>query len=133
MKVQLQKNVRLFETDDSDFMLRGQEVKELPSRMLKSKEILYQLYAGKMRVVEGECEINYKNAKLKFSGEHPNLIHGVEFGKTFVRNLDEDTIVFTNEAPKDELAFDLNGDGVVDAKDRSLAGKLLASNEGKNE
>lgn len=35
------------------------------------------------------------------------------------------------EVKEDDVNYDLNGDGVVDAKDRSIAGKVLASSRSK--
>jgi hypothetical protein len=149
-KVQMKSNVRFFESDDSELILRGMEIKELSPRLLRSNDIKNQLHSGKMRVVEGELEFNFKNARVRFSASHPGIMYGMEFEKFFRKNLDMDTIEFVareevpadfpreellvKEQPKEEKSkdeADLNKDGVVDDKDRSLAGRLLSSMRGR--
>ena len=197
-KVKLRDNLRYFETDDSDFIMKAGEVRELPPRMFRSFEIRGALYYGRLKLAGGDCLFGMKNARLYFSALHPDFCFGLEASKFFKRDLDADTITFVKDeevpedvreflkagelpekreapkpapapkdeprkedkkseekpeapkeevpekkeeapeekepsVPKDEPDFDLNKDGKVDDKDRSLAGKLLASKKGKKD
>ncbi|MCK5613486.1 hypothetical protein KAR91_67070 [Candidatus Pacearchaeota archaeon] len=53
----------------------------------------------------------------------------VDDAKKKLREIDESTTITETKPKKD--SFDLNGDGKVDSKDRSLAGKFLASKKGR--
>jgi len=101
MKVQLMKNLRIFEHDDTDFLIQGAEIKELPEKHLRSYSIKHYLFTGKLQVVEGEVLFNMKNSLVFINTE--SLYVKEPSGKYFSKQLPEDAITWLTESqlPKD--------------------------------
>jgi|GEM_PF-5329679 len=100
MKVELRKNLRHFESEDTDFYISANEQRELSEKYLKSYSIKYHLLHGNLKIIEGEAVLNIKHAKVFFSAEEHPWCFGIEFGKLFKKNLDTQQIFWID---KDDL------------------------------
>ena len=111
MKVQLRKNLRMFAHDDTDFIIQGNQIQELPEKHLRSYSIKHYLFTGKLRVVEGDVLLKIKSALVYIS---PKGLYAKEYGKYFVKDLEFDSITWLDDdqVPKDVFAK-LNGEEIV--------------------
>ena len=103
MKVKLRKGQRVFDYDDTDFSLYGEEEKILEDQHLRSYSVKWALLNGQLLPVEGSLTINYKHSKIHFSADTTPYAHGIEFGKLFIRDVEMQTTVW-----KDKDNFPLN-------------------------
>ena len=101
MKVQLMKNLRIFEHDDTDFLIQGDQIKELPDKHLRSYSIKHYLFTGKLQVVEGDVLLHIKNSLVYINTEA--LYCKEPSGKYFSKQFPEDAITWLTEEeiPKD--------------------------------
>ena len=88
MKVKLRENLRYFESDDSDFSISANQIKELQEKTFKSYSIKYHLFSGGLQAVEGEALIIIKHATILFSAELNPFCYGYEFGNFFKKNVE---------------------------------------------
>ncbi len=106
-KVKLGEGKRSYDFDDCNFMIYGEEVKELDEKHLRSYSMKHALFNGVLLVTEGELLINIKHASVLFSFEHPEFCYGLEHKKFFKKDMKMDTIVWVDRDDLPVGVFDL--------------------------
>jgi len=94
VKVQLKKNLRYFDSDDSDFMIQVGEVLELPEKHLRSYSIKHHLFHGLMEIVEGEFVYKFKAGMIYVAKD---TLYCKELDRYFKKDLEYDSITFIAE------------------------------------
>ena len=104
VQVKIRNNLRSYDDYDTDFSIRAGEIKEFPSRLLKSYSIKRALMSGDLILVSGDVEFTYKDAIFKINGENPNDgIFLFADNTTAIKNLDTNKM----EAKKVEVEIPL--------------------------
>jgi len=93
----------MFEHDDTDFIIQGSEIKELPLKHMRSYSIKHYLFSGKLQVVEGDVLFNMKSALVYIS---PEGLYAKEYGKYFVKDLEFDSIAWLDDDQVPKAIFD---------------------------
>jgi hypothetical protein len=121
--IQLKKNLRYFESDDSEFTIQVREQKLLPEKHLRSYSIKYHLFHGLFEVIEGSFLFNMK-AGLVYVAK--DILYCKEHSKYFKKDLELDTITFIaeDEVPKYILSL-LNKNASAELKVEEITEKEL--------
>lgn len=96
-KVKLREGQRSFDSEDSNFLLYGEEEAELETKHFRSYSIKHALFNGHLRLTEGEILINIKHASVLFSAEHPEFCYAIEHNNFFKKDMKMDTIVWLDK------------------------------------
>lgn len=113
MKVQLRSNIRIYDFEESGFMIMPNEVLELHAKFMKSYQIKEALFKGILVPKEGTMMFNVKAASVYVDAKYAPLLYGKEYGKYFEKDTSNDTIYWKadDEIPK-EAYLALNGSSV---------------------